>query len=125
MADDAVSAARYPGECQNPRCTRENGVCIGYHCTVCGQPSNGMGAGHETCHPPTRPTSRAEKNLQDAVGGLWRRINTALGLHERDDDGDCRECGVDAYGEAIAWPCATVAALRGDQLAGPPEVSHG
>jgi hypothetical protein len=73
--------------------------------------------GHPECAPAASPTSQTEKNLQDAVTTLRRRINAALALHARDDDGDCRECGVDAYGEAIAWPCATVAALQGDQPA--------
>ncbi|MEA5366119.1 hypothetical protein VA596_41785 [Amycolatopsis sp., V23-08] len=108
-------ANRYPGECQNPGCTREDGVCIGYHCPGCGKPTTSMG--HPDCVPPAEPTSRAMSSLQDAVTELRRRINNTFALHARDDDGDCRECGVDAYGEAIAWPCATVAAL---QAAEPP-----
>jgi hypothetical protein len=53
---------------------------------------------------------------------LQARIDAALALHARDDDGACRACGVDAYEEPIAWPCATVAALQGDQ---PTEADRG
>lgn len=80
MADNAASTNRYPGECQIPGCTREDGVCIGYHCPGCGKPTTSMG--HPDCAPPAEPTSRAMRSLQDAVTELRRRINNALALTE-------------------------------------------
>jgi hypothetical protein len=103
---------RYPGVCRNPSCTREDGVCIGYHCPHCGKPSTVMG--HPDCLPMS-PASRAEKQLQDAVTALRGRINAALALHARNDDGTCRVCW-DTDGIAPqAWPCDSVAALKGDR----------
>lgn len=29
--------------CRDVRCTRRNGVCIGWHCARCGKPSNSQG----------------------------------------------------------------------------------
>lgn len=50
------------------------------------------------------------------------RAETALAavlrLHHRDDDGDCPECGVDAYGEPIPWPCVTARTIDAAMRAG-------
>lgn len=33
--------------CEDPRCTRLKGKCIGYHCPICGKPCSMMG--HPKC----------------------------------------------------------------------------
>ena len=107
----------YPGECQNPRCTREDGVCIGYHCPRCGKPTTSMG--HPECLPPASPTSQTEKNLQDAVTALWRRINAGLAILDepiphltRTDPG---LMGMNARREQEQLRLRVRAALQGDQ----------
>lgn len=55
-----------------------------------------------------RDEARAER---DAALAALARVEA---LHPRDDDGDCIGCGVDAYGEPWAWPCATIRAVAGD-----------
>lgn len=32
-----------PEGCQDPRCTRVNGECVGFHCAACGEPSSQQG----------------------------------------------------------------------------------
>jgi hypothetical protein len=52
--------------CQNLRCTRLNGRCVGYHCDICGEPSSIYG--HAACQD--RATEeRANPDIELSTGG--------------------------------------------------------
>src|SRR5690606_2024233 len=45
------------------------------------------------------------RTLAPAMGAA---LTAVLTRHHADADGDCPGCGVDAYGDPVPWPCATV-----------------
>ncbi|MFC3454058.1 hypothetical protein [Amycolatopsis speibonae] len=44
-------------ECQDLRCTRLEGICVGYHCARCGEPTGMLG--HTVCVRTESPEERS------------------------------------------------------------------